>query len=301
MSSEHAPPPNSESAAFVGKACNSKLAPVLFRRSGSERLLRPLRPFVSVTYASVAVTCPDACPFKSGACYVQAGATKKLRVTTLDAAARGMSADDVIVREVLLIDGAFRGGPVPQDGARGGRDLRLHVGGDVGSEAGARLLAEAAVRWTLRGGGRVWTFTHLWREVPKDAFAGISVLASAETPEDIELARRDGYACAIVVDKFSSAKAFSLPGTNAKIIPCPAETRGTTCVECRFCLDADALLDRNVAIAFAAHGSGKKKVVEKLVRLRSARHELPTSGSASAAGLPVMRQARTKVCTSTEA
>ena len=255
-----------DSTVVVPKAYNAKLSPVRAWREGEKRRLHALPPFVAATYASIAATCSDACPFKAGGCFVPAGTTKK-RAAAWDAAARGLSTEQVIAEEVRLLDAAFRGGRVPQDGGRGGRDLRLHVGGDVGSEAGARLLAGAAERWVQRDGGRVWTFTNAWRDVPKDALGHISVLASVERPEDIELARTRGYAAAIVVEAFPSSKAFSLPGTSAMVVPCPAETKGTTCIQCRLYLNADALLDCNVAIAFAAHSATKKQVIEKLVQL----------------------------------
>lgn len=143
--------------------------------------------------------------------------------------------------------------------ARSGR-RRLHPGG--------QLLAGAARRWRDRGGGAVWSFTHIWREVPREAWGAISVLASVEQPEDIQAARAVGYAAAIVVDKFPSDEAFFLPRSITKIVPCPAETRDKTCVECRLCLDADTLARRNIAIAFEAHGPTARRVREALVQQR---------------------------------
>ena len=253
---------------FRAKSRNGKLSPVLqVTARGNPRLIAQ-RPFVSSTYVSIATTCPNTCPFKAGACYAITGITG-IAGRKLDAAAQGLTADQVIAEETRLIDGAFNRGRVPQDGARGGRDLRLHVGGDVGSTAGAQLLAGAAGRWRNRGGGAVWSFTHTWREVPHEAWASISVLESSEQPEDIRAARAAGYAAAIVVDKFPSDKAFSLPGSTTKIVPCPAETRGKTCVECRLCLDADKLARRNIAIAFEAHGPTARRVREALVQQRA--------------------------------
>jgi hypothetical protein len=196
---------------------------------------------------------------------VQEGLTK-FRAKARDRAATGLKPEEVIAEEVGLIDSAFRSGPVPQDGARGGRDLRLHEGGDVGSLTGALLLNGAAGRWLERGGGRVWTYTHWWREIPRSVWGPISVLASVETPQDIEAARQAGYAAAIVVEKFPADRAFSLPGSSARIIPCPAETGSVTCATCRLCIDRD-LLRMNAAIAFEAHGGGRKKVAETLVKL----------------------------------
>jgi hypothetical protein len=258
------------SARLQKKSRDKKLAPVAFVDRGPGRKPEPVPvgPFAASTYASIALTCPTSCPMKGAGCYAQAGAAQRL-VRQLDAAAVGRTPEDVIADEVREIDDASKRG-VPQDGARGGRDLRLHVGGDVGSEAGARLLKAAARRWRARGGGSVWTFTHLWREIPREAFGEISVLASVESEEQIEAARKRGYPAAIVVERFESKKAFSLPGSDVRVIPCPAETSGRTCVECRLCLDRD-LLGMGVAIGFEAHGRSRQKVRETLVQLRRGR------------------------------
>lgn len=205
---------------------------------------------------------------KDAGCYVQTGFTK-FAALRLDSAARGHTAKEVVAEEGRLIDRAFKGGQIPQDGARGGRDLRIHVGGDVGSRGAAELLGEACERWVQRGGARPWTYTHLYREIPRESWGrDISVLASVHDAEDIEVARSRGYAAAIVVNAFPSDKAFTLPGSSARIIPCPAETRGTTCVNCRLCLDDKALLERNAAIAFEKHGPGTKTGGHGLVQLR---------------------------------
>jgi hypothetical protein len=262
-------------ARFVPETCNRKLAPAdRSRRADGKRGLKALPPFVAITDVAIGATCSDECPFKSSGCYASAGFTKRTG-QKLDEHARGRSSDQVIEEEARLIDRAFGGGRIPDNGADSRRDLRLHVGGDVGSPRGAELLADAARGWCTRGGGAVWTFTHWWRQIPRVAFGRISVLASVEVPQDVEAARAAGYAAAIVVDKFPSDRAFKLPGTTAKIVPCPAETKRTTCVECRLCIDADKLLERNVAIAFAAHGSGKRRVQAKLVQLRTNK-QVPT-------------------------
>lgn len=227
----------------------------------------PLGPFVVTTSVSISATYSDSCALKNNGCYAQTGFTG-ISVRKLDEAAHGFSSEEVIRLEAQAIKRSFRGGLVPQDGARGGRDLRLHVFGDAGSEAGAGLLGEAAQHYKARRGGSVWTFTEQWQHIRRDAWGPISVLASVTTPGDIEHARDAGYPGAIVLEKFPSKKAFRLPGSDARIIPCPAEVKKTTCVECRLCLDADNLLAKNVAIAFEAHGPGKKKVVQALVHLR---------------------------------
>lgn len=147
-------------ALFRPVSDDRKLAPVAMVANTTERL-RPVAqgPFCSSTYVSIAATCPDTCEFKDGGCYAMAGFTgNALRRMDREAHRESLSADDVIAIECELIEGSFRTGRgpiarVPQDGARGGRDLRLHVGGDVSSEEGARMLGAAAYRWRLRGGG----------------------------------------------------------------------------------------------------------------------------------------------------
>jgi hypothetical protein len=277
------PVPARGTATFVAKSVNRKLVPIELVATAGRPRPRALGPFVCITNTSIAATSSCACPFKGPGCYVQEGFTT-FNAARLDQAAKGHTADEVIVEEVCLIDRSFGGRGVPQDGARGGRDLRLHFGGDVGSVAGAHLLGAAAVRWLRRGGGQPRTYTHWWREIPREAWGpAISVLASVETAADVERARDAGYPAAIVVEEFPSDRAYLLPGSSARIIPCPADTRGVTCATCRLCIDRD-LLGMNAAIAFAARGSGKKKVVRSLLQI--GRKTAATVGRTRAAKVP---------------
>lgn len=141
-------------AVFRITSCNKKLAPVDMVENDSPRLRpTPRAPFACSTYVSIDATCSDSCVFKAGGCYIRTGFTAQL-ARTLDAESLSISGLEVIRNEVALIDHAFpRAGRIPQDGARGGRDLRLHVGGDCPSEKAAELLAGAADRWVARGGG----------------------------------------------------------------------------------------------------------------------------------------------------
>lgn len=228
----------------------------------------PVGPYCSATYASIEATCPSSCRFKQAGCYVRAGFTRRAS-DQLDDAARGIDAERVADVEVRLLDEAFGRGEIPQDGARGGRDLRLHIGGDVPSTAAAQRLACAADRWRRRGGGAVWTYTHRWRHIPRAAFGKISVLASVEDVAEAKQADLRGYVPAVVVSRFPSERAFRVDGLRHRVIPCPAETRGTTCVECRLCLDDGALRRRGAAIGFALHGLQREHVRLPVLKTRS--------------------------------
>lgn len=243
------------------KSANRKLSPVdQVDIGGTRKRPVPRGPYCCSTYLSIAATCSSACPLKNGGCYVQAGFTKRT-IAQLDARAQGRAPFDVALDEIIAIDAAFPRG-VPQDGARGGRDLRLHDSGDAATNGAAILLGEAAKRWKERGGGSTWTFTHSWRDIDRTSWGpSLNVLASIETPSDIRAARAKGYAPAIVVERHDSPKAYELEGT--KIIPCPAETLGRTCVECRLCLDRD-LYSMRAGIAFAVHGLEAKEAVVAL-------------------------------------
>lgn len=214
------------------------------------------------TYVSIDATCPDSCTFKGNGCYAQAG-QKHRTVGKLDRAGRRFSALEVSEGEAAALGALWQGG-VPQNGRRGGPDLRLHVAGDVSCRRGARALGDAVAALQARGLGTAWTYTHRWREIPRGAWGPILVLASCETVADAREAQRRGYAPALTVEAFGSSRAWRVaPGLRA--IPCPFEARGQkpTCVECRLCLDRD-LLRMGAAIVFAVHGSQAEAAKRRL-------------------------------------
>jgi hypothetical protein len=263
-------------ARFAPISFNSKLAAITYE--ATDKRPRPIvhAPFIATTEVSIEKTCGDDCPFKNNGCWAQTGFTKFM-VDKLDDAAIHVAPLAVIQNMVDKLDDAFGAGCVPQDGKCGGRDLRLMNFGDFVNTAGARLAAGAAARWLERGGGRVFGFTHAWRRIWPEAFGTISMVASVESVADVERARRRGYAVAIVVAKFPNRhKAFRLPGSSTTFVPCPGETETPTrpkrsCVECRLCMDADALFEKNITIAFEAHGPGASSAREALVSLRRGR------------------------------
>jgi hypothetical protein len=243
------------------RACsNRKIAPQRFERS-KRGLLRnvPIGPYCTTTHVSIAATCPETCPFKGSGCYAETG-RYGAEVRRLDEAAKALSGLDVITTEADTIDRLWLRG-VPRDGAEGGRDLRLHVAGDVCCAEGARVLGAAAERWLERGGGAVWTYTHRWREIPVTAWGPIHALASTEILVELDEARTLGYVPAHTVPFFETEGAYSL-GSHI-IVPCPAETRKATCVECRMCLGQGLRRD-NVAVGFALHGMGRADAAEAL-------------------------------------
>jgi hypothetical protein len=272
-------------ALAIPVAANRKLAPVemqvAFRADGRQFERKrpvPQRPHCSSTYLPVKQTCPETCPFQGNGCMAEAGytgrAVKRLEELATTAV-RGLSRLDAATRlvkaEARAIDSMFARG-VPKHGGRDGNgpvDMRLHVSGDVTTAAGLRYLRSAVERWQRRGGGTPWTFTHAWRRLHRALWGPISVLASVETPEEAEEAWRRGYTPAMTVREFPAPRAFHVEGSGITWIPCPAELRKATCVQCRLCLDrADWLHAQRKGIAFQLHGPERKKAARRLPVLR---------------------------------
>ncbi len=72
-----------------------------------------------------------------------------------------------------------------------------------------------------------------------------------------------GFASAIVWP-FTDDKPFRLAEADTTVVPCPHDTRGLTCVECRLCLDDSSLFQKRITIAFRPHGP-RKELVRSIV------------------------------------
>lgn len=219
---------------------------------------------VSTTYVSIEASCPTTCKLRADkTCYAENGHVG-MQVRRLESQSVGSGPESAATDEASCLDAAFKGGAIPQDGARGGRDLRLHTSGDCRTCVAALRVGQAAERWKARGGGAAWTYTHAWASVHRDVWgAAVSVLASVDDVSDIPAMRERGYAPARVVAEHASPKAYKEHGVTW--IPCPAQTQDNTgCADCRLCLAADALYKRNAGIAFAAHGARASTLKRRL-------------------------------------
>jgi hypothetical protein len=246
---------------FQHASCNAKLSQVLLKKHPNGRYQTATQaPYVCSTYVSIQATCPPSCRFKDYGCYAQMGIQDVVR--RLDEAAQGMTGLQVAQAEAEVIDQAWSCRGIPQDGARGGRDLRLHVAGEFSGRKGARLVGQAAERWRARGGGQVWTYTHRWRQIqPSDFGPALTVLASVETHEEVEEAIEHGYVPLLAVRKFFTSRAYRVPTAGVKVIPCPAQTRHVKCIGCRLCFGK---LSKGSVIAVQLHGVGAGKAARRI-------------------------------------
>jgi hypothetical protein len=218
---------------------------------------------VDATYASIKKTCPSTCSLKQDkSCYAM-NSYVGMHVARLDSRARQGSPLDVAKAEARAIDDAYNGKKIPA-----GRALRLHVAGDSRTIKGTRVINAAVARWKERGGGDCWGYTHAHQHVPRSMWSVVSILASIESLKDVEAVRKQGYAPALVVPEHTTHKAYILPGSDVKWIPCPAQTKPggkeVGCTDCRLCFNADRLYHNNMGITFAAHGVNKNTLKRHL-------------------------------------
>jgi len=217
---------------------------------------------VDATYTSIKRTCPKPCPLMGEGCYGELG---YVGITShrLDDESCGLSPLDVARSEAAAIDNSYKGGQVPEK-----RDLRMHVAGDSRTIAGSSIINKSIGRWKKRGGGDCWGYTHAHAHVPRNVWSNVSILASISDVSEVEGASKQGYACAIVVPEHLSNKAYKLPNSDVNWIPCPQQTKGIGCTDCRLCFNADRLLEGNFGIAFAVHGVMKKSLKRHLTVIK---------------------------------
>jgi hypothetical protein len=228
--------------------------------SGNRKIMGSKK--IDATYVSIEASCPKSCPLKGEGCYAELGYTG-YTTHRLDDEAEGFTAIQAARAECSVIDSAYNGGQIPK-----GRDLRLHISGDSRTITGTRIINAAIARWKNRGGGSCWSYTHAFSHVPRKDWSNVSVLASIDNVGQVEEARKQGYACAILVSEHPSEKAYRLPGSDVKWIPCPQQTRSIGCADCRLCFNSERLFESNMGIAFAAHGVMKNQIKRHLTLVK---------------------------------
>ena len=201
---------------------------------------------VMATYAAQG-SCPTDCVFfNGGGCYAETGRLGKFVTAPLNAAGKDSTRLEIALAEAAAID---------RLDASLGLPLRLHVVGDCADDESAEIVSAAAMRYTARGGGKAFGYTHAWRTVARISWGGVSILASCETAADVLHATARGYATALVVQEFESDRRYHpREPLGPEIIPCPAQTRHGNCADCGLCFNDKRLRDDGLSIGFEVHG-----------------------------------------------
>lgn len=206
---------------------------------------------MAVTYVSQK-TCPSTCPLRNNGCYAEVGMMRMAITSKINNTEEDI--DSIIDSECSAID------KLPAN-----KTLRIHGVGDAPTPQAAKKLAIAGKNYLKRAknkSAKVYSYTHAWRTVKRKYWGVVSTLASCETTKQVKEARKQGYAASIVVAKFDSDKLYVKDGE--KLLPCPSQTKGITCSQCKLCTNDTHLRKAKISIAFEAHGVRKEKVKKML-------------------------------------
>lgn len=223
----------------------------------------------AVTYVAQQ-SCPQECLFLNQGCYAEYGPMLWSVTSKLNLEAKGLSPAELARMEGEKIWW------MRYDPSARNRPLRLHGVGDCKTDYAAQEVSSAADLWILTNKAPVWGYTHAWKNVKRESWRNISILASVENPIDLALAWKRGYAAALVVPEFPDGpKAFTQwikkPGKKSqsfKIIPCPEQTLGIGCRDCKLCFKDQWLHENRIVIGFTPHGVGQKKIRQTLVSIQ---------------------------------
>lgn len=206
---------------------------------------------------SSAATCPkgDICPFKGNGCYAEAGPLA-LHWRAVTEGSRGMPWAEFLAAISALPKGQL---------------WRHNQAGDIvdpNTATGRKMLTELT---GANSGRRGFTYTHHRRgkaavAALKAATAnGFTVNASCNTEREADAAIAAGLRAVFVVPSGEDRPMWKTADGNRAIV-CPAQRfEGMNCTTCRLC----QARPQNVAIAFVAHGTQKRKVDAVLAQLVS--------------------------------
>ena len=201
---------------------------------------------VSATYVSQD-SCWNGCPFKGHGCYAEHDLVQfTTNRVNRESTANQLNALTLAINEANAIDSLS--GQLP---------LRLHVVGDCQTDEIASIVSAAAMRYLSKHGHKVWSYTHVWRDVARESWKNVSILASCESTADALRAMANGYAAAVV---FPDAQSIPVKSAYMNVVHCPQQTGKTlNCTTCKLCWNADRLLATRTVIGFTAHGGGEAK------------------------------------------
>jgi hypothetical protein len=235
-------------AIYVENSANSKL-------SGSDSR-------VDATYVSMN-SCPEDCVLRGAGCYAETSYVG-IVARRLNSECNKCDARELARAEARAINSAYKGKDIPKNTL-----LRLHVVGDSRTISGTQIINKAIGNWLSRGGKVAYSYTHCWKDIPRELWNNVSMLASIDKPEQANLALELGYVPSLVVSEHISKSPYLVDNSDVKWIPCPAQTKGACCADCQLCCKSDYLFKRNYGITFSAHGVRKNVIKRRLTILSS--------------------------------
>ena len=194
--------------------------------------------------------CPKTCPFRSNGCYAESG---KLRLhwDKVTAGERGTEWQIFLDSIKALPESTF---------------WRHNQAGDIknpNTAAGTKQLAQLT---NANRGRKGYTYTHHRlthigvQNVKAATSQGFTVNVSADSEQAADVAISKGLRAVFVVNSAENRRFWNTAQGN-RVVVCPAQLhKNIDCKTCKLCQSRP----QNVAIAFLAHGNGKRKVNELL-------------------------------------
>lgn len=206
------------------------------------------------TYAPIH-SCPNSCPFIDEGCYAKLGycgiqLNRINKAATAQGVTRPVDIAQAEAQEIQKLSGLY--------------PLRLHVVGDCRTVPAVKVLAGACREFSSKRGQPVWTYTHSWKIIPREAWGDISVLASCESVDQVKEAYQRGYASMIVTEPFS--KSYEEEGF--WFIACKESVKQIPCSVCKLCLNDKKLYRQKKVVCVFPHGSQASKVSEYIAKLK---------------------------------
>lgn len=208
---------------------------------------------IAVTTSS-ADTCPTTCPFNNGGgCYAASGPLK----LHWDKVTAGQRGGDWLALQDSIVAAKLKPGSL----------LRHNQAGDLPHQGGILNWTVIQYLYTIFTAAklRAFTYTHHRQteynlQVVADCnAAGFTVNLSCDTESRAAEMHKQGFPSVCVTPKYDQRKSWQVDGVN--FLTCPAQLRdGVTCQTCQLC----SVADRPVVLAFRAHGSGARKVSERV-------------------------------------
>ena len=191
-------------------------------------------------------TCPDSCPFRGNGCYADGGPLA-IHWREVTAGRRGLPWSDFLRTIAQLPAGQL---------------WRHNQAGDLwkpGTAIGRAALFQLV---EANRGRRGFTYSHHKRTpAVKTAFRaatanGFTINASCHSETEADAAMADGLRAVFVVPTSETRRFWTTSGGNRAVV-CPAQLHeGMDCKTCQLCQSRPS----NVAIAFLAHGRGRKAI-----------------------------------------
>lgn len=206
---------------------------------------------MSYTYAPP-INCDPECPFKNNGCYAENPPIVWQWVNHQSGKSKASCTYPQMLSSIRMLPAGdkvrlFVGGDFPRNGT-GGADC---------SKATEIAKNSAGKKVIVYSHHQPWSGNGAWGATVRNLkLTGFNINISCESEQQVDAYIADGISCVVTVPSTETRKQWRTTAGN-RVRVCPQQIHdGVTCDSCMLCHDRP----HDMAIAFKAHGSRKKKV-----------------------------------------